>query len=132
MADAAFAVQTAIHARLTGDATLMATLDAVHDQVPENAAFPYLTIGEDTASDFGTKTEQGQSLTLSLHAWSRAHGRRQVKDILARVHALLHEQALTVAGFTHVMTRFEFTQTFRDPDGLTQHGVARYRVVVQG
>ncbi len=132
MADAAFAVQTAIYDKLTGDAALMAAIDAVHDQVPENAAFPYLTIGEDTGRDFGTKTESGQSLTLTLDAWSRAHGRKEVKDILARVHALLHEQALSVAGFTHLLTRFEFTQTFRDPDGLTQHGVARYRIIVQG
>ncbi len=36
-----------------------------------------------------------------------------------------------MAGFTHLLTRFEFTQTFRDPDGLTQHGVARYRIIVQ-
>lgn len=132
MADAAFAVQTAVYDRLTGDATLMAVAAAVHDQVPENATFPYLTIGEDTAVDFGTKSEPGQELTLTLHAWSRAHGRKQVKDILARVHALLHEQPLTVAGFTHVLTRFLSTETFRDPDGLTQHGVARYRILVQG
>jgi len=132
MADAAFAVQTAVYDRLTGDPTLMALVDAVNDQVPENAAFPYVAIGEDTAVDFGTKSEPGQELTLTLHAWSRAHGRKQVKDILARVHALLHEQALPVSGFSHVLTRFAFTETFRDPDGLTQHGVARYRVVVQG
>ncbi len=132
MADASLAVQAAIHGKLTGDATLMGMVTAVHDQVPEDASFPYLAIGDDTAVDFGTKTEAGQELTLTLHAWSRAHGRREVKDILARIHALLHHQALTVTGFTHLLTRFEFTQTFRDRDGLTQHGIARYRVIVQG
>ncbi|MFQ5954710.1 MAG: DUF3168 domain-containing protein [Kiloniellales bacterium] len=132
MADASGAVQTAIYDRLTGDATLMGMVKAVHDQVPEDAKFPYVTIGDDTATDFDTKTETGQELTLTLHAWSRAHGRKEVKDILARIYALLHEQALTITGFTHVLARFEFTQTFRDPDGLTQHGVARYRVIVQG
>ena len=132
MADASLAVQAAIHGRLTGDATLMGMVTAVHDQVPEDARFPYLAIGDDTAVDFGTKSETGQELTLTLHAWSRAHGRREVKDILARIHALLHQQALTVTGFAHMLTRFEFTQTFRDRDGLTQHGIARYRVVVQG
>jgi hypothetical protein len=131
MSDATLALQTAIYQRLTGDATLMATLAGVHDQVPEEAAFPYVTLGEDTAVDLGTKSEPGQDITVTLHAWSRARGRREVKEILARIYDLMHEQALTVAGFSHVLTRFAFGATFRDPDGLTQHGVARYRIVVQ-
>ena len=51
---------------------------------------------------------------------------------MARVYTLLHEQTLPIAGFTNVLTRFEFSDTFRDPDGLTQHGVQRYRMLVQG
>ena len=136
MANASFAVQTAIYSKLTGDATLMALIDAVHDQVPEDATFPYVTIGGDTAVDFGTKSEQGQELTLTLIAWSRTHGRKEVKDILARIYTLLHETELSVGlespnEFAHILTRNEFEETFRDPDGLTQQGVARYRIIVQ-
>ena len=132
MTDPAWPLQQALYTTLTGDTTLMALIDAVHDQVPEEAAYPYVSLGDDTAVDWGTKSTQGQEVTITLHGWSRARGRREVKQIMARVYTLLHEQTLTIAGFTNVLTRFEFSDTFRDPDGLTQHGVQRYRMLVQG
>ena len=62
-------------------------VSGVFDHVPEGQAFPYVTIGESTAADFSTKTEAGQEHTITIHAWSRERGRKETKQILARIYA---------------------------------------------
>ena len=99
MTDASWPLQKAVFARLSGDAALMTLVTAIYDQVPEEPSFPYVTIGEDTAMDWGTKSTQGQEVTLTIHAWSRARGRREVKQIMAEIYRLLHEATLIVSGF---------------------------------
>ena len=135
MADASWELQQALFSKLDGDATLDALITGVFDSVPPAQAFPYVTIGDGSAADFGTKTEQGQSHAILIHAWARDRGRRTVKQILARVYTLLHEQILadptSPTVFENVLTRWEFGDTFLDPDGLTYHGVARYRIITQ-
>jgi hypothetical protein len=129
MGSAGLALQKAIYDRLTGNAALMAIVSGVFDSVPEAQAFPYITIGDDTAVDFGTHTWKGQNLTITIHSWSMARGRAQVKDIMKRVYDLLHEQLLTMQGHTMFSMRFDFEQTFLDPDGVTYHGLQRFRAL---
>ena len=49
-----------------------------------------------------------------------------------RIHTLLHDSSLSVSGFNLVNTRFEFMDILRDPDGITMHGVMRFRAVMLG
>ena len=130
--DSQWAVQQAVYAALAGDGALMALVAGVHDHPPEGAApFPYVLIGESTARDWSGAAAEGMELTLTLHAWSRYRGFREVKAILAAIHSALHDATLALAGQTLVNLRFDFAATMRDPDGLTTHGVARYRAVTQ-
>lgn len=131
MADASWPLQQAVFSALSGDATLSAMVSGVFDHVPEGQAFPYVTIGESSAADFSTKTEAGQEHTMTIHAWSRERGRKETKQILARIYDLLHDQALSVAGFTNVLTRYVSAETVLEEDGLTHHGRARYRLITQ-
>lgn len=126
MADAGLAVQSALKAAL--DAALSVS---VYDHVPQGAAFPYVLIGDDTAVDEGDKSEKGQELTATIHAWSRERGRWQVKTLLGEVYDRLHEGALAPDGWTVVYMRFDFAQSFLEPDGLTYHGVHRYRLLAR-
>lgn len=129
MADAAWALQQAVYAALIGDAALMAMISGVHDHVPPETAFPYVTIGAVTAVDRSTMAKDGQVHTVTLHSWSRGRGRKEAKEIMAAIHGLLHKGALSVAGHAHAGTMFEFAETLLDPDGLTYHGVQRFRTV---
>lgn len=126
MPDASLPVQAAIFSALSAAVSPV----KVYDAVPQNAAFPYLTIGDDTAADAGTKTNQGQEITLTIHAWSQYQGRKEVKELLGKVYDALHEKPLTVPGFSVSMVRFEYSDSFTDADGKTRHGVARYRVII--
>ena len=128
-ADSSWELQKAIYAALTGDGALMAMITGVHDHVPQEAAFPYVTIGESTAVDWRTVGHDGMELTLVLHAWSRERGHREVKQILAECHRILNDAKLTVPGHVLVWLHFEFAQTIADNDGATYHGIARYNAI---
>lgn len=129
MSDHSWGLQKAIFDALTGDAALMGMVTGVFDRPPQGTAFPYVTLGEATVVDGSDKTNAGQEHTLTLHAWSRERGRKEVKDIMAQVFEVLHDKAIAVTGFVLVNLRFEFGETMLDGDGLTHHGIARYRAV---
>jgi hypothetical protein len=130
-ADSSWPLQQAIFTALTGDATLMGTITGVFDHVPQGTVFPYVTVGENTARAFRAVGIQGIEATLVLHVWSRARGRKEVKEIMAEIHRILDDAALAVAGHALVNLRFEFSESILAGDGMTEHGVARYRAVTQ-
>jgi hypothetical protein len=43
----------------------------------------------------------------------------------------LRDRTLSITGNAHVLTNFQSAETRRDADGLTYHGVVKYRVLVQ-
>jgi hypothetical protein len=133
MSIGAFALQTAIYAKLTGDSTLTDTLGvSIYDDIPENASFPYIQMGQDSISEYDVKDADGSQTTMTLHIWSQYKGAKETKNILDKLHDLLHDSDLTVSGYNFVNCRFEFADILRDPDGVTRHGVIRFRAVTLG
>ncbi len=133
-ADSQWPVQEAIYGALIGDPTLQGLLGnpaRVFDHAPQGSDFPYLVIGESQASQFDTKTESGLDQRLTLHTWSRYRGLKETKEIMAAVIDALDGQSLAVGGHALVLLRFEFATTIVDDDGLTRHGVQRFRVLTQ-
>lgn len=125
-----FNVATAIYSRLTGDATLVGLVEGIYDDVPQDTAYPYVVIGEETTVNNGSKTLDGQEYTLTLHVWSRYRGFKEVKQIMERIYTLLHNYDLSATGASVANLRQEFTSTLMDADGLTRHGVIRFRAAV--
>jgi len=122
-------LQGAIMTRLSTDATLTTTLGAaVYDRVPDSAAFPYVVIGDDTEAPNDTMSVTGRDLTVTIHSWSQYPGKKQVKEIASRIDVLLDRWKPTVTGWNTVHMLHEFFESFTDPDGVTRHGVSRYRV----
>lgn len=103
---------------------------SVFDDVPVNTAYPYVVIGEETTSNNGTKTKDGLEHTLTIHAWSQYRGRREIKEIMKSVYENLHNTAISVSGATLVNIRQEFSTTLAETDGITRHGVMRFRVII--
>lgn len=128
---ATLALQQALYAKLTGDATLMTLVDAVYDHVPESAAMPYVTIGGIHSRDYSTCTTSGQEHRVALHVWARGRGRKDTLIILERLHALLHDGALPLDGHTLVHARVESAVARPLEDGLTYEGEMQARIVTQ-
>lgn len=125
-------LQIAMYTRLSGDATLVTTLGAtVYDHVPDSAPFPYVVLGDITEGPNDTMGKTGRDMTITVHSWSQTKSWEQVKAIQNRVDALLDRWAPTVTGWTAIQMLQEFFETFRDPDGVTRHGVSRYRIHIR-
>jgi hypothetical protein len=133
MASAAWALQQAIYAALTGDAPLLALLGGarIYDDVPVRDQFPYVTFAQTSERDWSTGGEAGAEHIVTLHVWSRGGGRKEVLQIMAAMRTGLHEAALSLSGFRLVNLRHEISEARRDPDGETYHGIVRFRAVTE-
>ncbi|KAA0592947.1 hypothetical protein J2848_005697 [Azospirillum lipoferum] len=102
----------------------------VLDDVPQGQAFPYVVIGEDTVTDWPMLgDDEAEEIDLTLHVWSRYAGRKEAKHLMAAIKTALHQQPLPVDGQQLATLRFSFETLFVEPDGLTRHGVLRFRAL---
>lgn len=127
-----FNLQSTVYTALNVAAITDTLSCAVLDEVTQGQSYPFITIGEETAIDYSTKTAHGGEFTVNIDVWSQYKGSKEVKQIMDKVHDLLHNSNLSVTGFNLVNTRFEFSDILRDPDGVTRHGVMRFRAIILG
>ncbi len=132
-ASPAWALQAALFAHLAAHADLMALLGGVHlhDDVPEEAVFPYVTLGDTETRDWSTQTRRGHEHRVTLHVWSRHKGRREVQAIIAALDDALDGAAPALDGHVLVNLRTVFWHALRDTDGETYHGIVRLRAVTE-
>lgn len=122
-------VFTALNGNLTGCAVFDSPPFLPEGQPAET--FPYCVIGNDTVRAWDTDDTRGAEITLTLHFWSRAQGFKQVKGLMDQAYGLLNRAVLTKAGYSITDLLFEFSDTLSDPDGMTKHGVQRYRLTIR-
>lgn len=126
MKTALWPLQEALYTCLTSDATLMNRITGVHDEVAEDKKLPYLTLGEDTVSDYSTKTFDGEDITHTLHVWSGYKGKKEAKEILNLALQVILSSPLTLpSGFQLEDAKREMLEVFKDGD--VYHGVMRLR-----
>lgn len=110
------------------DATL--TDIPVFDHVPQDQAFPYVVIGEGDAGEFDTDTEVGQEHRPLIHIYDRHRGKKIVKETQQAIRNALDNQPLDLTPDANlVFIYYEFSEVYLDPDGLTYHGVIRFRAL---
>lgn len=105
-----------------------------YDRVPQTAdgsssgAFPYVVVSQIDVLD--GPTQGGSELLVTLHGWSRYAGTRELQQMARTIYATLHEQTLSITDFTAFYVSFESSEYLKDPDGRTEHGVFRYRALL--
>lgn len=132
--EASNALQAAIYGALSSDPQLTALIGSGHvfDWNGPVPVFPSVTIGGDTAKEWSGSTFDGQETTIMVHSWSQGDGRKDVKTIMGHVYRILHRANLAVSGQSLVFILWEFATTSLDPDGVSYHGVQRFRAITQG
>lgn len=133
MASASWALQQAIFAQLTNDGALIELLGGVrvYDDVPVRAEFPYVTFAQGSERDWSTGGDAGSEHALTLHVWSRGTGRKEAQVVMEALRASLHDASLTPTGHRLVNLRHETSDVRRDTDGVTYHGIVRFRAVTE-
>lgn len=144
---AAFNIQTAVFTKLDGTAALTSQLadhafaagkKAIYDSVPQptkpelKTAFPYVVVGDETAEPADTDDADARETVIDIHTFTRYKGKKELKNIMDAIKAALHDASLTVTGEKFVFCYWEFSTTALEPDGVTHHGVQRFRLYTEG
>ncbi len=111
--------------------TLALANGGVYDYVDETKSMPWVMLGDDTLRDWNTMDFYGKNASLNIHSWSRQQGRAECKTVMGHVQRILNGAALEVIGAVVVLFQLEFENTMVDPDGVTTHGVQRFRALIQ-
>ncbi len=100
MSDPAFALQVAIHDRLSGDAALTGLVGTgrIHDGPPRAAALPFVAFGRWRVRPLDAVDGPAHEHRLELVVRSAAGGRREASAIVDRAVAVLAEAALSPEG----------------------------------
>lgn len=124
----------AIHARLTGNAELMAALGpgGIRDRGAPRGRLPCILYGDLEASDYSTATEQSEEILLTLEVWSDAPGRAEAQGLADRVTGLLERAAVSLDGGWHLVN-FGLLSVKERQDTKTRAQVVdvRFRAVVE-
>jgi hypothetical protein len=131
--NSALALQTALRAALLADAGLVTALggEQVFDDVPREAPFPYITIGDIETRDWSTQTSRGHEHTVTIHLWSRYRGRKQVQELIGNVDRILDGADPPLSGYRLVNLSTVFWTAQREPDGEVYRGTMRLRAVTE-
>lgn len=123
----------AIHARLTGDAALVALTgaDAVHDRLLERPRLPAILFAEMKTEDISTDAEPCEEHALTLEVWTADQGRGRALEIAGRVRVLLHDAALTPGGVRLVNLRHVSTRSRRENETRRHVAEMRFRAVTE-
>lgn len=124
--------QKTIYETLTVDLTLMGMVAGVFDSVPDNQAFPFITLQIKPWTDRGNQQYEGLSASLTIHVWYRGPGRGdlEVQKIQKRIDELLHNQHLCIDGWNIVGLRRSTIDILVDPDNVTLHGVQVFNLMI--
>ena len=95
----------------------------------DNSQFPFVTVGEATLNSWDDDTLTGFDADIVIHVWSRASHRLETKELQDTIYSALNRASLTVGSNPVVLCDHVQSDTMRDPDGITIHGVSRYRIV---
>ena len=127
-------LQKATVAAIEADATVKGLVGdpvRIFDRIPENTPLPYITVGDTSSADDGTKDTEAQDHDVAFEMFSADGGREEVKKIQAAIHDALHLANLTMDAGTLVCIRYMSSSDTKE-DILRYSGVITFNAVTQG
>ncbi len=126
-------IKTALAAS-TDLATVMGGTLRLYQDVPADADFPYLTIGESQLVPDLAECIDGSEVFPVIHVWSRSHGGfEEAKKIAANVFVALAAAPITLSENKCLLIERDQLGdvSVRDPDGKTKHIACHYRALIE-
>lgn len=133
MSDRTVELYAALYTALSGAAGVTSALGSsgkvYEGKAPDGQAVPYVVIGDVTSVDNAASLRDCQEQTVTIHAWTENPSKYSNLQVQSAVRAALHSVSLSLSGGALANLRCEFQSTLGDPDGVSQHGVLRFRAV---
>lgn len=103
---------------------------AVFDHVPQDATFPYVVVGEPVGTDHDTDDTLGWDAEVTIHQWSRFRGFEEVEAIQRQTDEAINRAEPVVVDARIVTLHRVSVDGVLDDDGLTRHGIHRFRAII--
>lgn len=134
MGSVVYALDTAVDAALTGDATLAPKLagEKVYSlMVPaRDTALPYVVLGQSTEQNWYTfDAPNGHDNILTIDVWSDDLTKKTVADLCNDIDRILDGTKLSVGGTHFITGAFSIVAIMVDPSGKFTHASCRYEVL---
>lgn len=126
-------LQKLIYDRLVADAGVHDIIaDRVYDNPVGKDSFPFVSFGPSDVVEDDADCITGRIETIQLDCWSRYQGGfKEVKDLTDAVKKALHHYEGELTTNALVEMTVEAIRHFRDPDGITSHGVVTVQAIVE-
>jgi hypothetical protein len=97
-------------------------------QDADNSIFPCVVIDAQQDNILDTDTTNGFNSTVLIHTWSVQPSNIEVSAIQDQIYNSLHrKKGGLISGIS-----CELSEILRDPDGISRHGVQRFRIFYDG
>jgi hypothetical protein len=131
-------ITKAIIGALRADSALVALLadytgtDGVFYHVPQGFdAYPYVVLYDIDLDNDDNSAGFRFNGVINIHSWSDNRDISEIGSVMKAVYDTLHHDEFTMVGYTLVEIHQENEIVLRDPDGITLHGVQRFRIMLQ-
>jgi hypothetical protein len=128
MSAASLALQKAMVAALTGDATFSALATGVFDTPPPGQTLPFASFGADVVGDWSHKTGEGRTHRVQLSIWANDGDTVALRQMMAAAEAALAGLPSALEGHRLVSFRAVRSLVLRDARGPDQ-GVIEFRAL---
>ncbi len=119
------ALQTGLFSLLSAGQTT-----PVYDDVPEDAVFPYITIGAFTCKRVADKTSDIWDASIQLHIWSNHNGKAEINAVADDITTVVSSAAIEAPGFAVISQDVDFFEAFPEEE-FGYHGVLTIVVTIQ-
>lgn len=127
----AYALRAAVRTHLLAQSDVAALVTGLYESAPANAAYPYITFGDDRLRDWSTQSFEGAEHQLLINSWSDSHNFSELYDLHRFVRQHLSASSLVLAGHKLVVFFVEEERFLLDRRRKKRLGVLRYRALTQ-
>ena len=92
--------------------------------------FPKIWIEDGGADDWSNKDDNGLEAFVNLHVGSQKEGTKEIRGLMDKCHSALHNVDLVLANGQSVLCQFLRHDVVIDSDGITRHGIMRFKLLV--
>lgn len=104
----------------------------VFDYVEHSTEYPYIVVGTPETKEFVTKTNFGEEVIFTIHAWSNYKGKKECYEMLDSALKTISKKYLELnEDFKVFKTEMLTLTVIDDIDGRTQHGILRLKFYIK-
>lgn len=114
-------LQEAVFSSLSASTTLGLKLTGIYDQPPQDAQYPYVSMGNTTLQPVDLKDRTGTRVNFDITVWSSEPSQMEAKELMADVISVLHQSNPPLDGFDLVGVRLvsaNVVRQFTEAGGL--------------